>query len=186
MALLVNFGSVIGLGAFFVQAQALTVEAFLATLPLGIMLFSMIVINEIPDIEEDRAAGKLTLVARFGRRAGAKLYVASWVTTYAVIVGSIAFRVLPVYTLLALVSLPLVLRSVKTLQANYENPIKLAPANLDMIKAHSVASFGLIAGYAAQGLLNGADPLQLAFVLAVLAMAYAPVAITLLKSPKRN
>ena len=56
---------------------------------MGIMLFSMIVINEIPDIEEDRAAGKLTLVARFGKQTGIKLYIASWVCTYGVIVGSV-------------------------------------------------------------------------------------------------
>ena len=81
LALLVNFGSVIGLGAFYVQARTLTLQAFLATLPMGIMLFSMIVINEIPDVKEDRAAGKLTLVARYGKKAGAKLYMASWICT---------------------------------------------------------------------------------------------------------
>ena len=56
LAMLVNFGPVIGLGAFYVQARTLTLQAFLSTLPLGIMLFSMIAINEIPDVEEDRAA----------------------------------------------------------------------------------------------------------------------------------
>ena len=39
-------------------------------LRFGIMLFSMITINEIPDYLEDREAGKLNLVARFGREAG--------------------------------------------------------------------------------------------------------------------
>ncbi len=102
LALLVNFGSIIGLGAFYVQARTFTLQAFLTTLPMGIMLFSMIVINEIPDIEEDREAGKLTLVARYGKKAGAKLYIASWICTYAVIIGSVAFRILPLYTLFAL------------------------------------------------------------------------------------
>jgi len=87
LAMLLNFGPIIGLGAFYVQAQTLTLQAFLATLPCGIMLFSMIVINEIPDIAEDTAAGKLTLVARYGKGAGIKLYVASWAGTYGVIVA---------------------------------------------------------------------------------------------------
>jgi 1,4-dihydroxy-2-naphthoate octaprenyltransferase len=182
LALLVNFGSVIGLGAYFVQAQTLTVEAFLATLPMGIMLFSMIVINEIPDIEEDRRAGKLTLVARYGRKAGVKLYVASWLCTVGVVVGGVVSGFLPVFCLVALVSLPLVCRSVRTLRVHYEDPMLLAPANLNMIRAHSIACLGLIAGYAVQGILNGADILQLAFALLLLAVVYAPVAWALTRS----
>jgi 1,4-dihydroxy-2-naphthoate octaprenyltransferase len=150
------------------------------------MLFSMIAINEIPDMEEDRAAGKLTLVARYGKKAGAKLYVASWVCTYAVIIGSVAFRILPLYTLFALLSLPLVYRSIRTLRENYDDPKRMAPANLDMIKAHSITGFGLIAGYAIQGLLNRADAFQLLFVLVLLAIVYAPVAWMLLNTKKRT
>jgi len=150
------------------------------------MLFSMIVINEIPDIEEDRAAGKLTLVARYGKNAGAKLYIASWNCTYAVIIGSVATRFLPIYTLFALLSLPLVCRSIRILRQNYDNPKQMAPANLDMIKAHSITAFGLIAGYSIQGLLNKADSFQLIFILLLLAIAYAPVAWMLLNKKKGN
>ena len=186
LALLVNFGPVIGLGAFFVQAQTFTVEAFLATLPLGIMMFSMIVINEIPDIEEDRAAGKLTLVARYGKKAGVRLYVASWLCTYGFIVASVGLRIIPVFALFALFSLPLVWRSIKTLRAHYEEPLLMAPANLDNIKAHGVSSFGLIAGYAIQGILNGSNLLQLLFALALLGLAYAPVAAMLASASKKR
>jgi 1,4-dihydroxy-2-naphthoate octaprenyltransferase len=184
LALLVNFGTIIGLGAFFVQAQTLTGEACLATLPMGIMLFSMIVINEIPDIEEDRRAGKLTLVARYGRLAGAKLYMASWLCTYGIIVGGAALGVLPVFTLAALVSLPLVYSSIRTLRVHYGDALRLAPANLNMIRAHSVACLGLIAGYAVQGLVNGADAWQLVFAVSVLAVVYAPVAVALTRKPR--
>ena len=185
LALLVNFGSIIGLGAFYVEAQTLTLQAFVATLPLGIMLFSMIVINEIPDIAEDTAAGKLTLVARYGKEAGVKLYIASWICTYTIIAASALLGVIPIYTLAALLSLPLVAHSIKVLRAHSDDPRLMAPANLDMIKAHSVSSFGLIAGYAVAGILGKADPFQLAFVLGLLAAAYAPVAWTLLNARKK-
>jgi 1,4-dihydroxy-2-naphthoate octaprenyltransferase len=182
LALLVNFGSIIGLGAFYVQARTLSLQAFLATLPMGIMLFSMIVINEIPDVLEDRAAGKLTLVARYGKEAGVKLYVTSWICTYAVIAASAALGIIPLYTLFSLLSLPFVYHSIRVLQAHKDNPKLMAPANLDMIKAHSISSFGLIAGYAVAGLLNRANTFQLLFILGLLAVAYAPVAWTLLST----
>jgi 1,4-dihydroxy-2-naphthoate polyprenyltransferase len=186
LAMLVCFGPVIGLGAYYVQSQTLTLEAFLATLPLGIMLFSMIVINELPDIEEDRAAGKLTLVARYGKKAGVKLYLVSWACTYAVTIGAVAARIIPVFALFSLISLPLVYNSIKTLRIHYDSPSLLAPANLNMIKAHGITSLSLIAGYSIQGLFNGADKLQLVIILLSVTIAYAPVIVTLLRASKKK
>jgi 1,4-dihydroxy-2-naphthoate octaprenyltransferase len=186
LAMLVCFGPVIGLGAYYVQSQALTLEAFLATLPLGIMLFSMIVINELPDIEEDRAAGKLTLVARYGKKAGVKLYLVSWACTYAVTIGAVAARIIPVFALFSLISLPFVYNSIKTLRIHYDSPSLLAPANLNMIKAHGITSLSLIAGYSIQGLFNGADKLQLVIILLSVTIAYAPVIVTLLRASKKK
>jgi 1,4-dihydroxy-2-naphthoate octaprenyltransferase len=184
LGLLINFGTILGLGAYFVQTQTIGVEAFLATLPFGIMLFSMIVINEIPDYQEDRAAGKLTLVARYGKRSGVKLYVASWMCTYAVIVSGVLLQIMPAETLLGLVSLPLVLRSMLTLRRNFENPQALAPANLDMIRAHSLTSFGLIAAYAIVGVSNGADLWQLLTILLALMFSYTPALLAMRRPSK--
>lgn len=185
LGLLINFGTTIGLGSYFVQAQHFTLEAFLATLPCGIMLFSMIVINEIPDLEEDKKAGKLTLVARYGRRAGIKLYVLSWAITYLIILGGVAFRVLPLITLIGLLSLPLTYRSIKVLVKHYNNPSKMAPANLDMIKSHSLTSLLLIAAYSIEGILRGADVLHLTGILLLLTISYFPVALLLIRTPKK-
>ncbi len=89
MAQLLCFGPGIGLGAYYVQTQKISWEAFWGTLPFGMMLFSMITINEIPDYAEDRKGGKLNLVARFGRETGVWLFILSLLSAYGVIlVGS--------------------------------------------------------------------------------------------------
>ena len=183
---LINFGTTIGLGSYFVQTQTLSFEAFVATLPMGIMLFSMIVINEIPDYQEDRLAGKLTLVARYGKRSGIKLYIASWACTYAVIVFGALSGVMPLLTLLALSSTPLVFRSIRTLRRDFEDPIRLAPANFDMIKAHSLTSFCLIAAYSISGLINGADAFQLLMLLAIITAVYVPALLAMRKPRKQE
>jgi len=182
---LINFGTTIGLGSYFVQTQTVSLEAFVATLPMGIMLFSMIIINEIPDYQEDRLAGKLTLVARYGKRSGVKLYIASWVCTYTVIVLGALSGVMPLLALLALVSMPLTFRSVRILRRDFEDPVRLAPANFDMIKAHSLTSFGLIAAYSISGLINGADAFQLLMLLLVLAVVYVP-ALLAMRKPRKS
>ena len=169
-----NFGPIIGLGAFYVQAQQLSIEAFLATLPCGIMLFSMIVINEIPDITEDRLAGKLTLVARFGKKAGAHLYLISWIVTYSVILFSVLFSFLPWPVLFSFISIPLVIDSNRILLHNYQKPNELIPANKKMIQAHGLTSLGIIAGYIYYGFLNGRLIAEIYFFMTIMILLYLP------------
>lgn len=178
---LINFGTIIGLGSYYTQTQTITPQAFLATLPLGIMLFSMITINEIPDYQEDKQAGKLTLVARYGKKTGVKIYITSWIITYTLIIITATLQLITPIALISLASIPLVYRSIKQLKQHYDNPIELAPANLDMIKAHSITGLGLIAAYALQGLINGANTQQLVIILLLLAVFYIPALIPLLK-----
>jgi len=87
--------------------------------------------------------------------------------------------------LLALVSTPLTFRSIRTLRRNFEDPVALAPANLDMIKAHSLTSFGLIAAYSISGLINGSNSFQLLMLLLVLAVVYTP-ALLAMRKPKEK
>jgi 1,4-dihydroxy-2-naphthoate polyprenyltransferase len=174
LGLLLNFGPIIGLGAFYVQAQILSIEAFLATLPCGIMLFSMIVINEIPDIQEDRLAGKLTLVARFGKKTGAKLYILSWIATYCVILFSVLLSFLPWPVLFSFISLPLVIDSIRSVLQNYQKPNELLPANKRMIQAHGLTSFGIIAGYIYYGYLNGRMIEEIHLFILIMVLLYLP------------
>jgi 1,4-dihydroxy-2-naphthoate octaprenyltransferase len=178
---LISFGTIIGLGSYYTQTQNITPEAFLATLPMGIMLFSMITINEIPDSETDKMAGKLTLIAKYGKRVGVKIYILSWILTYTLIIIASTFQLISPISLISLASIPFVYRSIKLLKQRYDNPIELAPANLDMIKAHSITSLGLIAAYALHGLVNGANTSQLVIILLLLAVFYIPAVIPLLK-----
>jgi 1,4-dihydroxy-2-naphthoate octaprenyltransferase len=184
LSILVNFGSIIGLGAYYVQSQIFTLEAFLATLPIGLMVFSMIVINEIPDFEEDRTAGKFTLIVRYGKTAGVKLYTISWFSAYTIILGAVILCLIPPFTLLAFLSLPHVLRSTKILREHYNHPILMAPSNLGTIKALTIASFGLIIGYSIQGILNEASVAQLSLTFLIVTVVYAPATIPIKHNAK--
>ncbi len=147
LGLLVNFGPVIGLGSYYVQAGRLDAEPFFISLVLGFMMWSMIIINEIPDFEDDRRAGKLNLVARYGRKAGACFYVLGLIAAYAVLLASVVLGIVPVYVILGFVSLPWAWKSVTVLRKNLDDKLGLAPANLSMIKVHFITGTGLVAGY---------------------------------------
>jgi 1,4-dihydroxy-2-naphthoate polyprenyltransferase len=147
IGLLVNFGPVIGLGAFYIQAHSLAIEPFLVTMVLGIMMWSEIVINEIPDFDEDRRGGKRNLVVRVGRKAAVSYYCTGLLAAYATLLYVIVSGLAPPATIAGFASLPFAVKSVIILRANYKHRIEMLPANLAMIKTHVVTGLGIIAGY---------------------------------------
>jgi 1,4-dihydroxy-2-naphthoate octaprenyltransferase len=80
----VFFGLVAVVATYFVQAGALTSEAFLAAVPIGLLATNILVVNNYRDVETDAVAGKRTLVVRFGRGAARAQYAASLLIAFAV------------------------------------------------------------------------------------------------------
>jgi 1,4-dihydroxy-2-naphthoate octaprenyltransferase len=154
LSLLINFGPVICLGAFYVQTRSIDWEPLIISLVPGFLMWSMIVINEIPDYEEDRQAGKLNLVARFGRKRGVILYVGGLVCAYATMLLSASFGITSFSVLLGLLSLPVAYNSFRILNENYMDKVKMAPANLATIKVHALTLICLIIGYLAVGIMS--------------------------------
>jgi len=71
---LVFFGPVAVAGTYYVQSLALHIEPVVAGLGAGFLATAILIANNVRDVEEDRAASKRTLVVRFGRRFGVRLY----------------------------------------------------------------------------------------------------------------
>ena len=81
---LVFFGPVAVGGTYYVQALALPGWVLVAGLGPGALATAVLLANNVRDVEEDRAADKRTLVVRFGRAFGVRLYGA--MVTLAVVV----------------------------------------------------------------------------------------------------
>jgi 1,4-dihydroxy-2-naphthoate octaprenyltransferase len=175
MAQLLCFGPGIGIGAYYVQAQRISWEAFWGTLPFGIMLFSMITINEIPDYDEDQKGGKLNLVARFGREAGVWLFILSLLSAYGAIVLGVVLGRIPFLGLISLVTLPIAYKTISILRAFYQEPIKMAPANLGMICTHNFTAILLVLAYFIEGFKSGALIASFLPVI-ILIILYIPIA----------
>jgi 1,4-dihydroxy-2-naphthoate octaprenyltransferase len=63
----VFFGLVAVATTYFVQAGRVTADALLAAVPIGLLTANILVVNNYRDVATDAAAGKRTLVVRFGR-----------------------------------------------------------------------------------------------------------------------
>ena len=81
---LVFFGPVAVAGTYYVQALSLPGWVPVAGLGPGALATAILLANNVRDVAEDRAAHKRTLVVRFGRGFGVKLY--GFMVTVAVMV----------------------------------------------------------------------------------------------------
>jgi 1,4-dihydroxy-2-naphthoate octaprenyltransferase len=64
---LIFFGFVAVAGTYYVQALRLTGLVLAAAIPIGALVTNILVVNNLRDLETDRAAGKHTLAVRLGR-----------------------------------------------------------------------------------------------------------------------
>jgi 1,4-dihydroxy-2-naphthoate octaprenyltransferase len=88
------------LGAVWLQAGFIDSGAVLICLPLSAWAAALLVINEVPEIEADRRAGKLTLAVRWGARgaSGARRIYGSLTTVALAAAGlAIATGALPLW-----------------------------------------------------------------------------------------
>ena len=99
----VFFGPVAVVGTYYVQALAVTPEAFLASVPVGLLTTAILVVNNVRDARTDAKAGKRTLVVRLGERAGRAEYALLTWGAYAVLpvlaLRTSAFAMLPILAL---------------------------------------------------------------------------------------
>jgi 1,4-dihydroxy-2-naphthoate octaprenyltransferase len=75
VAVFLFFGVVAVGGTYYVQALTWPSFAIAVSLPIGAFATSVLVVNNLRDIETDRHAGKRTLAVRFGRRAARFEYI---------------------------------------------------------------------------------------------------------------
>ncbi len=111
----VFMGPVMVMGASFVQTERWTWPAFLLSVPIGLLVTAILHVNNVRDMEYDRAHGKRTLANLLGRRVAGYEYALLVLGAYALLPALVAARVLPPPALLALLTLPRAVRLVRAL-----------------------------------------------------------------------
>ncbi|HEY6948231.1 MAG TPA: 1,4-dihydroxy-2-naphthoate polyprenyltransferase [Gemmatimonadales bacterium] len=128
----VFFGVASVAGTYYVQAGSVTTAAWYMTLPPGLVITAILVVNNLRDIDLDRKGGKLTLAVRLGERGTKAEYVACMVAAYLVLPLAAAIRVVPWWALLAWLSLPLALRATRVVLTRKGRPLNAALADTGM------------------------------------------------------
>jgi len=147
LAVGIGCGPIVVLGAYYVQRQAFSLEALLASIPVALLITAVLYINGFPDAVADGAVGKKTFPVVFGRRRAAWGYVGLLVAAYASIIIGVSLRVLPLPLLLGLLSLPLAVRGIRGALRHHSDTAKLIPVNASTVGIHLVTGLLLCVGY---------------------------------------
>ena len=116
------FGIVAVAGSFFVQLKRLDWEAFALAVPVGLLAASILVVNNVRDIDTDRRAGKRTLAVRLGRERTRALFAGTVYLAYLLTPLTWLFGPLHAWVLLPLLTLPIAATVVRAVRNRTDGP----------------------------------------------------------------
>ncbi|MCJ7514716.1 MAG: prenyltransferase, partial [Dehalococcoidia bacterium] len=123
----VGLGVLPVLGTYFVQTGEYTLPAIVASIPSGILVHNLLLLNEFPDAEADKTAGRKTLPITMGGRGAGIVYTALTIILYLWIIAWVAAGIMPVFCLIALATIPFAVRAIRG-ALNSQDESKLMPA----------------------------------------------------------
>ena len=110
----IAFGVLPVSGAAWLQSGIIDPASILISIPVSIWVAAILLINEVPDLAADAAAGKRTLVVRLGVNGTRRLYLALQVTAILSFLAAGALGFLPWWaSLVSLLLVPGVLKATK-------------------------------------------------------------------------
>ncbi|MDO8569046.1 MAG: 1,4-dihydroxy-2-naphthoate octaprenyltransferase [Dehalococcoidales bacterium] len=161
-----NFGILMTVGAYYVQAQTLSWLPVIAAISVSLLIAAVLYINEFPDYAADKHVGKNTLVVRMGRQRAVIIYALIMALAYLSIVIGVIARVLPLTALIGLMTLPLAVRAVYYARKYNASSFDLIPANALTVTSHLATGLLLTLAFAWQSF--GADGLAYVVVMGII------------------
>ncbi len=142
------FGLVAVCGTYYVQAGTVSAAAVLTSIPVGLLATAILVVNNLRDIDTDRAAGKKTLAVRFGEKGAQTEYLLLAGVSYAISLLMWLTGVSTTWVMLSWLSLPMLKPLVQMILHVKGRPLNKALAGTARLElVYSVLfSAGLVIG----------------------------------------
>ncbi|KPK00185.1 MAG: hypothetical protein AMS20_15300 [Gemmatimonas sp. SG8_28] len=146
------FGPLMVLGAFFVQAGALSWLPLIVALPVGFLVTAILHANNLRDIPFDGRAGIKTLAMVAGGRGSRAIYATLLVGAYVAVVAFSVLGLVPMLALAALLSAPIAVRNLRLIM-RASSPGEMAMADVMTAQLHMAFGVLLTLGVAIGSLL---------------------------------
>jgi len=146
----VGLGALPVLGVYFIQTGDYTLPAIVASIPSGILVHNLLLLNEFPDAEADKEAGRKTLPITMGKAKASVVYSALTVIVYLWIIGSVVAGLMPAFCLIALLTLPFAIKAIQG-ALKYQDTSKLMSAMANNVLVVLLTQLLLGIGYLLAG-----------------------------------
>ena len=108
------FGFAAVCGTYYAQAKSVSLLAILSSVPVGLLIVCILVVNNLRDLNGDKSSGKRTLAVRFGATWAKQEFIALLALAYLFVFLITFVHLGTVWILLCWLSLPLALQLVKS------------------------------------------------------------------------
>lgn len=115
-----NLGILPVLATYFVQSGSYSWEAFVGSLPSGLLTYNLLLVNEFPDVEPDSKAGRRNMVITLGKRRASVLYLITTSLVYLWIILGVSSELMPAGALLGLLTMPIGWKAVRGALSKYD------------------------------------------------------------------
>lgn len=139
-----TFGPLIVLGIFLVETKTFSVLPILAGIPVGFIIANVLLINEFPDYEADLKGHKKNLVVRFGKQKSVIIYALLFAASYLSVLVLAFYESNPLF-LIALITLPITIKSILNARKNYDQIPELIKSNAATVLIYQLTGLLLIA-----------------------------------------
>ncbi|MFZ2170879.1 MAG: prenyltransferase [Methylococcaceae bacterium] len=123
-----GFGPFMILGAYYILSGHYSFAVLMTSLIMLFIVSNLLLLNQFPDLEPDREAGRLHLPILIGRKNSALVYLALLVMAILLLLLSVYLKLLPIYSLFGIFALFLGIPAAILVLRFYDNMARLMPA----------------------------------------------------------
>jgi len=140
-------GTMIVVGAYFVQTQQITESVVLCGIIVGVLSSLVLFITSFPDYDADKAKGRKTLVISLGKQNSCSILWVFPAIAYGITIIAVISEIFPISCLIILATIPLIIKSAHKLKQNYEELTNLIPAMSSTLYFSRITGALLVVGF---------------------------------------
>ncbi len=154
LSIMVNVAFLPILGGYYAQTGMFSMPALYAGIASALLILGVIWINEFPDRDADVKVKRRNLVNMLGIKRARVAFAVMIVAAFAVSLVLAILGILPWWTLLIFLTLPLAIGAIRGSWKNYDKPKALIPAQGQTIQLQLFGNLTLAIGFLVAGIIG--------------------------------
>lgn len=115
-------GCMIVLGSYYIQSNIIDLTSIYVGIIAGLLSAVVLLVTSFPDYEADKKSGRRTLIIIAGKENSVKIFIATIIVTYGMIIGGSINNIIPIFSTIGLLSIPFAVKAIYKLRRFNDTP----------------------------------------------------------------